>query len=169
MQILTTGFGSTLSRYLKWHVKLYRLQPANDGPCALRIHPAPAANNLSLAPAAGDRRASLLNCPSPSLASGRSAPTCSDIHVLQAGDDARMPSAPPQRPLRGVEVRLSEERVSAPGRIASAPACRCRLDNTPGTAPGSHNAANIHLQATTEVRFGGRRYRVNAKSALAPA
>ena len=23
----------------------------------------------------------------------------------------------------------------ATGRIASAPACRCRLDNTPGTAP----------------------------------
>ncbi len=25
----------------------------------------------------------------------------------------------------------------AAGRIASAPACRCRLDNTPGTAPGA--------------------------------
>ena len=57
--------------------------------------------------------------------------------------------------------------MSVAGRIASAPAVRCRLDNTPGTAPGSHNAANIHLHVTTEVRFGGRRYRDYLESASA--
>jgi len=33
----------------------------------------------------------MLNCPSPSLATGRSAPACSDIPVSPAGDDARTP------------------------------------------------------------------------------
>ena len=31
------------------------------------------------------------------LQARRWAPTCSDIHVSQAGDDTRMPSAPPRR------------------------------------------------------------------------
>jgi len=46
----------------------------------------------------------MLNCPSPSLATGRSAPTGSDIHVSPAGDDARMPPGPPRARSSDVEV-----------------------------------------------------------------
>ncbi len=56
--------------------------------------------------APGDRRVSLLNCPSPSLASGRSAPTGSDIPVAPAGDDARMHYDPPATGLPGGVVSV---------------------------------------------------------------
>ncbi len=55
----------------------------------------------------------MLNCPAPSLATGRSAPTGSDIPVSPAGDDARTPPVPRSGPVPGVELRLSEERGSA--------------------------------------------------------
>ncbi len=70
---------------------------ASVAPEHLRGSWQPGSKHRGASPGAGARRAFLLNCPSPSLAAGRSAPACSDIPVSQAGDDARMPSDPPQR------------------------------------------------------------------------
>ncbi len=84
----------------------YRLQM--PGECEERLSDSVAPEHLrgswqlgskhrGASPGAGARRASLLNCPAPSLASGSSAPACSDIHVAPAGDDARMPRFPAAR------------------------------------------------------------------------
>ncbi len=59
----------------------------------------------------------MLNCPAPSLASGRSSPTGSDIPVSPAGDDARMPSAPAAGPPGGAVSVVGNE--AGHGRPAS--------------------------------------------------
>ncbi len=58
----------------------------------------------------------MLNCPSPSLATGRSAPTGSDIPVSPAGDNARMPPVPRSGTARGGRERHRERaRAWTPG------------------------------------------------------